>query len=482
MPDHPTNADNFATLDQKIPNHDDYQLALKHAPLILFDAREPFFPSVVGYTIFRESAESPSFPRIIEIIPETATVIEYAIWWDWDIGHLYELEHIWVHLNNDGNLIAGDASWHGGQHPMRDENGQLPTKDGRLIVHSEPGKHAFAPSPQWLLERQSKTTASCGVHAGKMGVHVTPIFEGVIEDRTPLNNRLVHTYLERHQFEPAYQFTKLFNLEDAVFVPWERLKVWIPRRVNWWTKELGRTIRPHERRGLRIAHRGASAYAQENSAESLEVAAELGSDMVEVDIRSTADDVPVVAHDASLKRLYGIDTNIRDVTFDELQLLTNASPVMSFDETVEICRSLGMGLYLDIKDLSWNAAQSVFESLDRHHLIKHSIFGSFRPDYLAEIKAHRPDAVTSILFNSVHVDPVALAAAIQADYVHPCWENRAPEPHELLTENWIARVREADLGIVCWHEERPAEITALWKLGVDAICSDTPDRLLENRP
>jgi len=47
-----------------------------------------------------------------------------------------------------------------------------------------------------------------------------------------------------------------------------------------------------------------------------------------------------------------------------------------------------------------------------------------------------------------------------------------------LTPEWIARVREANLGIVCWHEERPEEIAALRQLGVDAICSDAPELLL----
>jgi glycerophosphoryl diester phosphodiesterase len=154
------------------------------------------------------------------------------------------------------------------------------------------------------------------------------------------------------------------------------------------------------------------------------------------------------------------------------------NPIMSFEETADLCNHLSLGLYLDLKELSWAAMEAVFASLDRFHLITFTIFGSFRPDYLAEIKHHRPDAITSILFNSIHVDPVLLAQAINADYVHPCWENRAAEPHQLLTTTWLMRMRQANLGIVCWYEERQSEIAALWSLGVDAICSDTPERLI----
>jgi glycerophosphoryl diester phosphodiesterase len=33
------------------------------------------------------------------------------------------------------------------------------------------------------------------------------------------------------------------------------------------------------------------------------------------------------------------------------------------------------------------------------------------------------------------------------------------------------------MGIICWHEERPDEIAALRRVGVDGICSDAPELL-----
>ena len=467
-------------LDRRIAADTHHALALRHAPIIQFDAKEPFFPSVVGYTIFRGSGPSPSFPREIRLADGAAFAIEYAIWWDWDIQHLYELEHAWVFVDEGDNVVHVEASWHGNYNRMLDEAGRLPLQDGRPLLYSEPGKHAFAPSPQWLLERKAKTIASCGIYAGRMGVHVTPLFAGVIDRRKPLQNRLVHSWLERRQFQPSYEFSNAFDLRHAVLVPWPNLCTWIPGRVARWTEHLRATIPPHERRVLRIAHRGASAYARENSAESLRAAAELGADMVEVDIRSSADGVPVVTHDSSLKRIYGIAGDVADYDWETLRRLTAAQDgIISFDEALALCKELGLGLYLDIKRLNVKAARSIFASIDARHYGKNVIFGSFRPDYLADIKAARPDARTSILFNAVDINPVKLAGAVRADFVHPCWEDRAEQPHRLLTPDWIAAVRAADLGIVCWHEERPAEIAALKALGVDAICSDKPELLKE---
>jgi glycerophosphoryl diester phosphodiesterase len=470
----------FDTLDRTIQSDSDHALALRHAPCIRFDAREPFLPSVVGYTVFRENAPSPSFPREVILPANAACTIEYAVWWDWEIQHLYELEHIWVYLDADERVVAADASWHGRYHAMVDEQGNVPLQGNRVVVYSEPGKHAFAPSPQWLLERAPETRASCGLRSGMMGVHVTPLFEGIIRDRLPLNNRLVHTYLERLAFEPAYEFANEFDLATCILVPWNNLFRWIPERVAWWCQELRRTIPPHQQRVLRIAHRGASAYAQENSLTAFHKAAEMLADMVEVDIRITVDQIPVVAHDSDLRRLFGINSTIADLTFEQLRAATppGLEPVPSFEEVVATCKALGLGLYLDIKEFSRPAAQSIFATLKAHGMTRYTIFGSFRHDWVAEIKAASPDVSTSILFSSTHVDPVLLARALGCDYVHPCWENAAPEPHRLLTPDWMRAVREAELGIICWHEERPSEIAALQALGVDGICSDTPERLV----
>jgi len=230
---------------------------------------------------------------------------------------------------------------------------------------------------------------------------------------------------------------------------------------------------------LKIAHRGASAYAPENSLLAFEKAAELGSDMVEVDLRVTADGHPVIAHDENLQRLYQVDASIDSLTLSALTTITSqhGEPIPTFEQVAAICARQKLGLYLDIKQMNPAAMAEVYAHLVGYSLLSVTIAGSFRPDYVAEIKAHWPDFNTSILFGSTHIDPVALATAVRANYVHPCWENAAAQPHTLLTSDWLTRVRTAGLGVICWHEERPAEIAALKALGVDGICSDQPDLL-----
>ena len=71
------------------------------------------------------------------------------------------------------------------------------------------------------------------------------------------------------------------------------------------------------------------------------------------------------------------------------------------------------------------------------------------------------------------------ALAIEADYVHPCWEDESATPPNLLTPALIAGIRRQGMGIVVWNEDRPAELRELIKLNVDGICTDAPDVLAE---
>ena len=119
-------------LDRAVHSGADHALALRYAPKIRFDLNEPFTPAAVGYSVFRADGESLSFPREIKLAGDGGMAIEYAIWWDWDIQHLYELEHIWVHVDGEGKLVAAEASWHGDFNPMLDADGKMPLEDGRL--------------------------------------------------------------------------------------------------------------------------------------------------------------------------------------------------------------------------------------------------------------------------------------------------------------------------------------------------------------
>lgn len=456
------------------------EIVARYAPLLLFDREEPFLPVAAGYTIFRRSGPSPSFPRQIGMaLPDGGTaniVIEYAIWWDWDIGHLYELEHAWVYVDDEGSVARAEASWHGDLHDMA-VDGRLRLEGDRVVLYSQPGKHAFAPDPAWFDEFRGRRRSSTYERAGSGGVLVKDMFAGQI-DASPVADTLARTYLSDHAFHPAWEFDRRYTLPADALVPWEDLKTWIPERVNRWIGWLGEVIAPAQYRFLRVGHRGASGHATDNTLTALRTAVELGADAAEIDVQRTRDGHVVVVHDAYLHAPDGRLLPIGSSTLADLQavVLPGDEHVPTLEEVLDLAREIRLGLYIEIKD--GGSVRPLVAALRERGLLDHVMVGSFRPDWVAEAHGLAPELRTSILFSSRHIDPVALAQGVGASYVHPCWGADPARPEESLTPEWVARMRAAGLGIIIWHEEHPDVIAHLRTLGIDGVCSDLPERLV----
>ncbi|MFL5804572.1 MAG: HAD-IA family hydrolase [Roseiflexaceae bacterium] len=451
-----------------------HALAARYAPLLRFDANEPFLPLAAGYTIFRTDGPSPSTRRQIALAtpdrPQAALAIEYAIWWDWDIGHLYELEHVWVYLDGQGRVVGCEASWHGGHHSMAQADGIAQDGD-HAIVYSEPGKHAFAADPAWFAERRRphhrRITREL---AGAGGVLAPDLFAGKIA-RTPLSDTLARTELAQQAFDPAWEFSRIFTFEAHQLVPWPALRDWIPRRVAWWVERLTREIDPACYRPIRIGHRNAPAGGLGNTLASLRRAAARGVDMVGADLYITVDGVVVAAHASlvcdSAGRLWPVGSS----TLDELRALDlgdGGEYFPALDQICACCREERVGLYAEIKD--GRAIPAALAQLRACGLASFSIVGAYRADWIAEAKALAPEIYAAVQFESPHVDAIRLARAAGADCLFPCWEARDEQPQAHLTADWVERAHAAGLGVIGWHTERPEVAAGPQQLGLDAVC------------
>lgn len=210
----------------------DIALARRLAPVIRFCDNEPFLPSRVGITVLDAPARSPSTGLPIAFEPGVAKVIEYAIWWDWDIQHLYELEHIWLKLSADDSVLAVEASAHGGKFAMRLPDGALPLEAGRVTLVSTPGKHAFTATPDDQAKHAELTTICCQELAGRDGILINDMFRAALGEVTPEDHRAVKRYLQSRALLPTFTFGQRFDLADAEFSSWDELAAWIPGRVK----------------------------------------------------------------------------------------------------------------------------------------------------------------------------------------------------------------------------------------------------------
>lgn len=221
------------------------QLAARHRPLLRLDANEPFRPLVVGYTVYRHEAPSVSSKFVIH--PKAATVIEYAIWYDWDIQHLYDLEHVWVHLDDAENIVAVEASRHGARRRMLRADGSLPVEDGRPVLYLEPGKHAhWADAGEMRAKAGVLIEAMCGAFSGEQGIHLSNLFsDRAAIGASAFSCRLARLKLKRAAFRPAWSFSRTGDDDGGIaLVPWALLEQWVPVRFAALVADLPQTV-PH---------------------------------------------------------------------------------------------------------------------------------------------------------------------------------------------------------------------------------------------
>src|SRR5207245_9249018 len=78
---------------------------------------------------------------------------------------------------------------------------------------------------------------------------------------------------------------------------------------------------PQSSSPLVVAHRGASVELPENTLPAFEGAILAGADVVETDVRLTADGVPIVLHDADVSRCTDGAGFVHELTLQEVKRL-----------------------------------------------------------------------------------------------------------------------------------------------------------------
>ena len=408
----------------------EHALAARYAPVLYFDEREPFLPLAAGYTIYTQDSPSPSFERTITLRPEdkppAATAIEYAIWWDWDIHHLYELEHIWVYLDGQGALLRVEGSWHGKlyEHPLQIE-------DGRAVLLSEPGKHAFAPHPSWFEKRQREfrrpETQAVSAHAS---VLVNHLFAGKIRQRV-FDRVLVRAFLSRHAFTPAWQFTQRYMFPADALVPWQTLANWIPQRVNTIIERLETLTAPQDYRALRL-------FSSDGNQQSLQAAADAGADAVHL-VLSLRGSQLALGRGADALELEDVFNFLYRQPMGAFLELSDPQAV---DPLAWFVRSKGLGGIAAV--LSGNRA------------------------LLAKYSAYVPGGVTAVQIEEPEEDPLRAAQEARTTFVHPRWASD-PSARVRLNPDWIDRVHQAGLGIIGWPANSASELDAQQRLGLDVV-------------
>lgn len=107
-----------------------------------------------------------------------------------------------------------------------------------------------------------------------------------------------------------------------------------------------------------IGHRGAAAYAPENTLESIQTAADMGAKWVEVDVKITSDGVPILMHDDDLDRTTNGHGPVASHSYADISSLEAGSwfsdsfagiRIPTLEEVIDVVLERDLGINLEIK-------------------------------------------------------------------------------------------------------------------------------------
>jgi glycerophosphoryl diester phosphodiesterase len=300
---------------------------------------------------------------------------------------------------------------------------------------------------------------------------------------------------------------------------------------------------PHRRDSspLVIAHRGARAFAPENTLVAFEKAARLGADMVELDVQLTADGQLVVVHDETLERCSNVrdvfsgrdDYRVQSFTLAEIEPLdagswfaceleraaTERQPYLqslSEDEFRQHIAPAEQALYASGEvriptlrqalvrtqelELRVNAELKAFPGVavsdaltdqtvrlvDELGLCERVLISSFDHSSLPRVKRLQSAIATGVLVTKPLADPVAYCRANRANAYHPgCaagfdavgFDSETFRSTGRLPEESFRSLRAAGFDVNVWTENDPARMQCLIDAGVTGIFTDYPNRL-----
>ena len=230
---------------------------------------------------------------------------------------------------------------------------------------------------------------------------------------------------------------------------------------------------------IRIAHRGASGSAPENTIAAFKKAIEIGVDAVELDLHGTADGEVVVIHDASLDRTTNQSGRVNQTTLETVQRADAGGwfapefvgePVPTLVEALE-CIAKKTIAVLEIKDPL--IAEAVVAGIRETQTQGLTVIISFHIPVLETIRSLEPRIPTGWLIGN-HSNPASPVQLCQQ--LGKLGSNLLNVNHQLITAEFAYEVQRRGITLWCWTVDDIVRIREMKAFGVQGITSNHPER------
>lgn len=229
-----------------------------------------------------------------------------------------------------------------------------------------------------------------------------------------------------------------------------------------------------------IAHRGASAYAPENTMAAFRKAIDMEAEGIELDVHLTKDGHVVVIHDEKEDRTSNGSGMISDMTLEEVKQLDFGSwfsdefageKIPTLEEVLELLKGWSGLLNIELKILKAGMyeglEQKVVDLVKSYDMLENTIISSFNHYSLATVKKIEPRMKIGLLYSSGIYEPWNYAATLNADAIHPHYFSIVPELVEICHAH--------NIQVNPYTIDDPEHILYMLKAKVDGIITNVPD-------
>ncbi len=234
-----------------------------------------------------------------------------------------------------------------------------------------------------------------------------------------------------------------------------------------------------------IGHRGVAAYAPENTIEGIHTAADMAVEWVELDVKITKDQVPMIFHDDTLDRTTNGSGLVANLTFEEIRNFECGSwfsdsfagiRIPTLEEALEAVIDRGLGLNLEIKPCPGRERETAEAALD--------VLSQIWDDH---------DRLLISSFSLVSMETALIMAQDwpRALLIGADWPENIAEVHDFLELSCVnvnaktvqreqtEQVMDMGLPILAYTVNDAEEARRLLRWGIDGVFSDAPDMVRE---
>lgn len=214
---------------------------------------------------------------------------------------------------------------------------------------------------------------------------------------------------------------------------------------------------------LKVGHRGAKAYATENTIESFEKAIDMGANAIELDVRISGDGQLLVSHDDNLKKVFGKDVSIKDTTLKELKSLTEER-IISLEEALHFLGSKVSKILVELKEAGYE--KEVLDLIKKERLEDRIIVVSFLEEVLSRVRKLNEKIETGLVYAKFK-KPIDAALKLKAQYLVPLYR--------FVHRRDIAKAHKSSLKVIVWTVNNKKDAEEFIAKDVDGIATDKPD-------